>query len=62
MDAKTLEWLEKHHDVDMAVSALVRLAQDAIERDGHGDTGVELICKGRSEPIKYREKVHLVFK
>jgi len=62
MDANTLEWLNKHPDVDIAVSALVRLAIDAIERDGHGDTGVELIFKGRNEPIKYREQVHLVFK
>lgn len=62
MDAEDLEWLANHPDVDKALSAWVRLARDAIERGGHGDTGVDLIHKGHNEPTIYREKINLVFK
>ncbi len=61
MDAKTLNYLEQHPEVDKAVDRLVRLAIDGISRDGRGETGIMLILKGPDSQIRHREQVNLVF-
>lgn len=61
MDSNTLEILKKNPEIDTAVCAAVRLAVDAIKRDGRGEAGIALIFQGTGKPIRYREVTSLVF-
>lgn len=61
MTEATRQALEKYPQLDVSVEALVRLAIDGIERDGHGETGIRLILKGKDKPIRHREVTDLVF-
>lgn len=61
MDAQTQEYLLKYPELDAACCALVRLGVEAIERDGHGETGVKLVHKGKDKPIRAREVFDVLY-
>lgn len=61
VDASTLEFLEKHPEVDKAVCAAVRLARDTLQRDGRGEAGIKLIFNN-NKTISHREVTDLIFK
>jgi len=61
MDAATLDFLDKHPEIDRTLVEVVRYAQEVHERDGHGTTGIVFVLSGKSKPLRYREVREVTF-